>query len=146
MKGYFKIEGGTTFVDIATTYKVVLFNVSGLYDTEAKEYYSYDWANEDGADVYVPTDRKVKTVPVEMRGYIYETDAMAQYVLFRDFLLSGGVMKFYDDARNLECSVVLEKMSIEVDRPREDKSFLQFKMTFTNIDGKTITHIEDEEI
>lgn len=140
MKGYFKTEGSTTFVDIEATYGVILFSVIGLTDIEPKEYYSYDWLNQDGDDVYVPLDRKVKSVPVEMKAYIYDVDAIELYVLFRDFILGGGIMKFYDNIRNLECSLVIDKISIELDRPRGDKSFLQLKMEFTNVDGKTIIH------
>lgn len=144
MKTYIKQQSGTDFVDIETTYGVVIFNINGLYDTEAKDYYSYDWAKEDGVDVYVPLDRKVKSSQIEMRGYVYDEDAMTKYITFRDFLLAGAICTFYDDIRLLEASIVLEKMLIEVERPRDGKSFVQFKMTFTNINGKTTAHVEAE--
>lgn len=141
---YLKAIDDVAYTDIQTTYGVKVFEVKGIWEEEAKEYYSYDWANEDGLDVYIPTSRKVKALPIELRGYILSSDADSKLSSFKSFLLSNGALMYYDDHRLQECTLAYEKMNIEIDRVRSDMKFIQFKITFTNISGKFTTHIDEE--
>ena len=140
MGAYFlKGEEDLTFTDLSSM-SINVYSVNGLLDEEPKAGYSYDWADEDGIEVYIPEERTVKALEVEMWAYILGSNAVNTLNTFKTFLKTKGILTYYDTIRNRECQLRYDKLTVEVDRFRSGSQFIQFKVIFTNIDGITNTH------
>lgn len=137
--GAFKIRPKFDVVnwkDFETDWGVKILEIKGATDENAKGYYSIAFAEENGAEVYVPNDRKVDTSSVEIRGMFVGIGALGYIEQMKAYLRGNGILHFADENKGIEFDLVYESFTPEVERYRAEGDFVQFKLNFTkNING-----------
>jgi hypothetical protein len=148
---YIKPKFSETKKDFLTEWGVRIISVKG-HDTEKpKEYYKINWPEQHGLEVYVPNDRKVADVEVELRGIYIGDSATSNLEQMKAFLRGNGILNYSDTFRNIDFDIVYEQYIVEAERNRNGLQFVQFKLTFTkninqNIDSSFLDEYTPEDL
>jgi len=125
----------SVYKDFLTDYKTTIYNSVGFGEETPKPYYAYDWIEEHGLDVSVPTSRKLSSTDIEMKGFIVSNTVQTDIDTLTTYLLGGGIMVLYDDIRNIKYNVVYEGLKRDLEAFRSGKSLVAFTLKFKNISG-----------
>ena len=136
---------GVEYKDFLTDWGIRIIEVKGAFDETPKGYYSLDFAEENGLEVYVPSDRKVSNREVSIRGVYYGSDSSLYIEQMKTYLRGNGVLHFWDTHKGIEFDAVYENYETETERFRSDIEFVQFKLTFQkNINSAVDSGFLDE--
>lgn len=136
---------GVEYKDFLTDWGVRIIEVKGAFDETPKGYYSLDFAEENGLEVYIPADRKVSNREVSIRGVYYGSDSSLYIEQMKTYLRGNGVLHFWDTHKGIEFDAVYENYETETERFRSDIEFVQFKLTFQkNINSAVDSGFLDE--
>lgn len=104
--------------------------------TEAKEYYSRDWIEKNGADVYLPPARAIKAKDVTFDFFVFLPEANANAFVHNmwNILFSAGKLLFEDLAGNRTIRLFLTKFEEIDSKISGGKKYIQFKLTGTVYD------------
>lgn len=136
------------FKDLYKDFKIVCQNFPFVKNPEPKEFSSNDWKDEDGLDVYVPKNIKMKHYDVEAT-FLYkgtESDmrddisAFIEYLYGRNTGAVGGLLAIYNEYVGMgRKDVVVSKVDNKIFNISESDpdAIAQFDVRFTVYDPIT---------
>ena len=129
---YIQQEGGSA-IDIESTYNLRVIKPKPIFVEQPKDLFIRDWANEDGVDVYIPMDRKMKAREFELSVYCSGVTFLQDYRDFCTLLASDG-FDYWDIDQGVRVGCVMESQEIEMYNHIEKK--LIGKITILNNTGR----------
>lgn len=129
---YIQQEGGLA-IDVESAYNLRVIKPKPIFVEQPKDLFQRDWAEEDGVDVYIPTERKMKARKFELNVYCSGVTFLQDY---RDFctLLAGAGFDYWDIDQGVRVACVMESQEIEIYSHIDRK--LIGKITILNYTGK----------
>lgn len=108
-----------------------------LTDEEYQQYFTREWVENEGVEVYLPNSKKHKASKNDIEMLIYTTDKKAVRA-FNDItqaLNAWGVFEYYDNYNKGLKRLVYEGFTIIKDMQRDGNRVIHFKIKCNNILG-----------
>jgi len=104
---------------------------------ETQEYFTREWVEDDGVDVYLKGAKKRKAVKNELDLLIYTSERKANqsFNTIINKLNEWGVFEYYDTYYKGLKRLTYEGFEIILERTRDGNKVIHFKITCTNILG-----------
>ena len=133
MANFFIQQEGGSPIDIESTYNLRVVKPKPIFVEQPKDLFQRDWADEDGVDVYVPLDRKMKSRTFDLSVYCSGSTFLQDY---RDFciLLSEKGFDYWDVDQGVKVGCVMDKQ--EIIKYNQVSKQLTGKITILNKTGK----------
>lgn len=143
--GYSAFNSATESGVIANTWNNAIVLSAPMTDQKTQDYFSREWVEEDGIDVYIPNARKRKSAKNEIEMLIYEQSntAISNLNTIIDKLNSWGVFEYYDNYNRVLKRLVYDGYDTILNRARDvdvsgtkiSKRVIHFKINCTNVLG-----------
>lgn len=155
IKNYFIQVGTSSAQNIFNEYNIYVSKAEGLNDIpEAKETWSRDWKDEQGLDTFVDEDIRFESKNVKLTFVLLDSNtesARETIKRFINYVVSAGVMSYFDTYRSTGFVGYYNKNSINTEKYRASSNHVEFDLTFVapngicygyNNEGNTSMHIE----
>jgi hypothetical protein len=111
MANFFVRQEGGSAVDIESTYNLRVIKPKPVFVEQPKDLFKRSWADEDGDDVYIPLERKMKSREFALEVYCSGNTFLQDY---RDFciLLSEKGFDYWDVDQNVKVACVMSGQEI----------------------------------
>lgn len=116
-------------------------NATVLYalatEEQAQDYFTRQWIEEDGVEVYIPSAKKLKPAKNDIEMLIYTQDkrALRSFVTLVRQLNEWGVFEYYDNYHKGLKRLVYEGFEMVKDMERDGMRVMHFKLKCNNILG-----------
>jgi hypothetical protein len=138
-KQYYIQADSNVAVDIFTEWGIYVKKTEGLHAFPAtKAPFSRDWPDEQGKEVYLPTDRRFEDKEVKITFLINKTntpDAIENMRQFIIFILSKGQFNYFDTLKRGGFRGYYDADKINDEYYRDGTTYLVFEMTFNVPNG-----------
>lgn len=105
-----------------------------------QKYFKRTWIEEDGIDVYIPSEKTHSEASNDIIMFIYAENntALKEYAKITKKLNNWGVFEYYDNYYNGLKRLVLENVDIIKEKERNGYRFIHFTLKCTNVLGYDI--------
>jgi hypothetical protein len=134
----FYFQRGESIIDIESTFKIRITQVRGLNKSQPKDLHMRDWASENGVDVYIPSERKIKAGEVVITAFAEKTDftqPLQKYDQVCDYLLLGEVI-YWDEVTQRKVTLIYTEHKSAWYSFIQGNEKLMFEITLLNPSGE----------